>query len=547
MKASVADYEAYRFTRPDGERLGRALLEQEYDVDDGDIRSRLDLSHIPWFDSNKDENLIRLNQWLQKALKHTPEEKKRREDAEQDPSLEMDLASPENRVYVQKLIQEAALFLEEELEVALPSAIKKEIKDLCISRQHILKFVKRAHVFQGKGVSGPVICALLKIADCFHDYELNPKLQKLEAKTESFADWLAEQTNSGRERKEMGKRRTTTKKLAPEEFEHLSSPFAISFEGGTFRLRGMYWNNKGEKRIIGKLLRKVSDTPGSIVKDGIRTRIFVEEKDKDSAVAWVEALGFHQKASSNTSGGEGRKEVSLKGAFQGTPAEIQVLTWKEYEKGESGVQHHDIYEAIQNFLVFTRLFASVPDQRYEKKIKELSAKTGVSEKRIRERFGQFFFKNKGQRKWHSYEYESRLWRSNLLPGCRFDQLIGNFIVENKDHPLLRGLQDHDWTYLFEEKTFPSHFSEETCRAVLSFFSSKKGLPVHLLQRLELCLELSSEEFEQVFENSNLPSKTTLERAEEIIDLLRVRNKAVSKDLFTALETKLKVMREVSLS
>ena len=489
MKASVADYEAYRFTHPQGEQLGRTLLEQEDDVDDGDIRSRLDLSHIPWLDPNKDENIIQLNHWLQKALKHTPEEKKRREKEGQDPSLEMDLTIPENRIYVQKLIQEAALFLEEELEVSLPSAIKKEIKDLHHSHQNILKFVKKAHVFQGKGASGPVVCALLKVADCFHDYKLNPKLQELEEKTESFADWLAEQTNSGREREEMGKRRTTTKKLTPEEFEQLSSPLAISFEGGTFRLRGMYWNNKGEKRIIGKLLRKVSDTPGSIVKDGIRTRIFVEEKDKASAVKWVEALGFQQKASSNTSGGEGRKEVSLKGSFQGTPAEIQVLTWQEYEKGESGVQHHDIYEAIQNFLVFTRLFASIPDQRYNKKIKELSVKTGVSEKRIRERFGQFFFKNKGQRKWHSYEYESRLWRSNLLPGCRFDQLIGNFIVENKGNPLLGGLQDHDWRYLFEERNFPSNLSTEQSNCMLKFLKHKKGIPAHLMASLETKLKV----------------------------------------------------------
>lgn len=433
--------------------------------------------------------------------------------------LGKDLQKREVRVEIKEILLRSKEVLES-LEVPFSKKLTKLIENVDSSEKHILDFMSLAQGFK-QGSHGPIVCALLKVADAVSYFRETEELQDLAEKSERFSKVLAGKNNAHN--------------YTPDELENPKrNKVFIVGNSTSFNAHRFLFKSKDDQRIIEKLLRTVSVDRNKILRDGIQVRIFVEnEEEKEKAQKWLEEceLGLESKTDSgNISRDKERKDIVLMGKFEESPVEIQILTEKEHLKNESGVKIHKVYEWLQKFLIFARLFGGISELRFEKKIKELSKTLNINEGKIRERFSGHFYFNQKTKKYQSFDYDVRLLKSKFVPPQVEEGLIMYFVSESMGTSL-SALSSDDWASVLDSADFPGKMREdkEGRKDLLSFLKSKK-LPGFLIRSLEFFHQLYLEEKDEELSEEKIEGEKI-----EIPEALKKITTQEWQDLFSQFE------------
>lgn len=390
------------------------------------------------------------------------------------------------------ILKEAVAYLENELEIGIPNGIKNIIEGFS-NTGDIVKFFESAQGIKASQ-NGPIICGILKVADCITEIDRTPELENLIQKSDRFRSFFSDVafTDSYRQEQqdlEYGDQKSSLKK-------QYQNPFLA---------REIDFNVKNRNRIIGKLLRKQGKVVTDIVRDGVRARIVVPESEQTPelisyASEYCKSLPGYQlvekkRKGANSAGNKNRTDLTLLGEdpYDGTHIEVVIQSEREYITHEHGVKSHEPYEWVQNFQVMCRLWGSVGKSRYDRKLKQLSQKkyftskedkTGytISLETLKRLFEDHFYFNTETGRYHWYEYDFRTNGSGVFT---------EEYQEKRNIGTIRAIQDrarefsselgsvpfNTWSDILNNNRFPSDEQLEPFWILIhKFFESIPSVP-----------------------------------------------------------------------
>lgn len=464
-----------------------------------------------------------------------------------------------------EVLSEAITFLESELEIGVPNRIKSTVSSLK-NTTDIIRFIEEAQGIK-PGSNGPIICGLLKIADCI--IEIN--------KEEGFADLIEK---SQRFEKDLFEASVDPDRINADKEKTFDNPkgfIRLNGENSYFDAETIQFDAKDRSRVIGKLLRKVGVNAIDLVNDGVRARIVVPEDKKteralENATAFITGIpeyDFNLKSESktNSAGNTNREDLVFIGTIPGTDTtvELVVQTSRNYLTHEHGIRNHEPYEWVQNFQIMSRLWGSVGRARFERKIKELAKKryyvneeddTGysISESSLEALFAEHFYLNPETNRYHWYQYDFRTNGTGVFT-AEYQEKRNKGTID----VIMRQARDFDselgdipfntWSEILNHNAFPNNeVLEPLWEKIINFLASIKGVPKLITACLRVQLNANKVRGNQngahpfqwayIFEYKNWPeNRNELDEAKVLRTLKRDRE--TFKFLIQILETKLK--------
>lgn len=162
------------------------------------------------------------------------------------------------------------------------------------------------------------------------------------------------------------------------------SDFPLDFMSGDLRIKikAFSSNAKADDRIFDKLGRR-PNLEIEKINDILRSRFVVQSFDdakklKDFLLEELSDMSLEEKnAKSNTSSGDRGEEIVLLGKSNGTPCEIKIMTFDDYEQSETGINNHQIYAFLQDCQLYERYYGQIPHALAQEKIKKLSGDASI--------------------------------------------------------------------------------------------------------------------------------------------------------------------------
>ncbi len=456
------------------------------------------------------------------------------------------------------VLTEAIEILESEFEIGIPNSIKGQVNNLNNLRD-LNGFINAAQGIKDHQ-KGPIVCGILKVADCLIEINNAPELDGLIEKTAQFEQDLYEQA--------LNVEKDGTSYTNPYGF--------IQFTGANthFEAREVKFDTKSRSRIVGKLLRKVGFNVPDLVRDGVRSRIVIPDSDNTESeiemakdyVLGLKDYKFEIKDESahNQAGNNDREDTVLIGTIPGTDTAVEVVIQSDrnYLTHEHGIKNHEPYEWIQNFQALCRIWGSVGKSRYERKLKELAQKkyflnekdkTGynIAFDTLKKAFSEHFYFNSETGRYHWYDYDFRTNGAGVFtPEYQAERNIGAIrSIQDRAreyHPNLGDIPYNTWEFILENNTFPDEdLADNLGQQVIDFLNSVRGIPKLISKTLEIQLDtINSDEFESfrhwefIFGDLGFPDIMALKDRKKVIEQLKDKDEKVFKFLIRILETKL---------
>ena len=432
------------------------------------------------------------------------------------------------------------------------------------SLDDIVKFIEKAQGLR-KGLHGPFVCGLLKVADSIVEIMQEEGLTDLLAKTKEFENFLLEAVNDDR----------VTDLESPGSKNNKKGYIQVTGESSTFAATKIVLNTKEEARILNKVLRKVGTNAAKIVKDGVRGSIVLPDEmsgtlEREQACEYItglEGYDFVEKdGTSNSASDPNRKATVFIGQApeSETKVEIVVLSETEYFKNEHGIRNHKPYEWVQNFQAMCRLWGSVGRSRYDRKIKELATAkyTGthkgktheytISEDELKAMFADHFYFNTDTGRYHWFEYDFRTNGTEVFSD-EYQQKRNKGTIRSiadrarEFHLDLGDVPYNIWSDILENNSFPdANLADDLGYKIIDFLRSVPGVPKLIVKSLEVHLASLDDEshlqsfnrWEVIFSNLGFPDTMPLSDQSEAIKTLEKKDAKTFKFLIQILKTKL---------